>query len=241
MRTTLSHVTQQAEPPEISMPDPSVALRALRQIRGGADSPIRRLAERAASRRATDDVRAEKLAGLRSERLDYEDDIGGDPDPRTIAEMMFTERSAAAPSDADQFVRDAYRPRQRRTDAPDFDKRPMAEDEYMSESGPRAIDDLPPELQDDAALRSGTADVQAYEGRRKGGDDLETALARLQDVLGGLNTGYSDRPALTASRDFGPSYSAASGAPRFGGMDDDDDEDEDEDERGPTIALRFGR
>jgi hypothetical protein len=83
------------------MSDIQSAMRALRQIRGGGDSPVRRLAEMAAARTG-------KLDAQRGERLDYEDDVMGSPDPQVLSGMMLNERMAASPHPDDAFIRDAY-------------------------------------------------------------------------------------------------------------------------------------
>jgi hypothetical protein len=127
------------------------------------------------------------------------------------------------------FIRRAYeRPRGRGGPSEfDFVKRPMAEDEFMDEGGPRALDSLPSEAaQRDAALRAGRWDVQQYEAGRKGVPSTVGAVDSLGPVFAALDNGYAGRtPAASSDSILAPRYFAAGMAPGIGGPDPMADEE----------------
>lgn len=193
------------------MPDPMIALRALRQIRGGGDSPIRRLAERAAGQRmagasvapmererfaqrmdpgpiattereADDEGRAERLMTMRS---DYEADRYADdmPDP-VLTRMMFDERAAGAPAAGDAFISRAYKTERGR-----------------------------PGMEMEIDPKEGSIEIE-----------LGDAMRGLSDVFAGLPNDYAGREPLRGGSEPPPAYLAAGEAPRVGGMEDDEDD-----------------
>jgi hypothetical protein len=153
------------------MPDPSIALRALQQIRGGRGSPVS-LARRAI---LGDDEEAEALAGITNDeageyggemspgdlRSEYYAEADPDPgmDPTGASYRALDAADAGDPNGA--FLRAAAQFREGR--GLGYAKRPIMEDEVMTNRGPTPIDRLPRDLANtDYVQRNARPDVSAY-------------------------------------------------------------------------------